>query len=104
MQRWQKLLARTSGRLLLFPGGLSWCTNQHACLHPIECRRKTTKEEKPLQHFCDFHGKLITIGQIHSHGTTEQRRSLTLKNTEQIAHRICDTEILPCTPPPPAPR
>ena len=77
MQGWQKLLMRNSGRLQLFPGGLSWCINQHACLHPIECHRNTTNEEKRLQRFCDLHEKLIIINQIFWRGTNEQRHSLT---------------------------
>ena len=77
MQGWQKLLIRNSGRLLLFPGGLSWCINQHSCLHPIECHRNTTNEETLLRHFWDFHGKLITISQIPWHGTSEKTHSPT---------------------------
>ena len=62
MQGWQRLLMRNSGRLLSFPGELSECINQYSCLHPSECH--TTNDEIPLQHFCNFHGKLIIINQI----------------------------------------
>ena len=55
------MLMRDSGRLLLFPGGLSWCTNQHSCLYPLECHKN---EERLLQHFCDFHVKCVFINQI----------------------------------------
>ena len=73
MQGLEKALMRNGGWLLLFPGGLSWHINQHfSCLHPIECHRNTTNEETPLQHFCEFHGKLIIVNQILWHGTSEQ--------------------------------
>ena len=87
MHGWQDLLMRNSGQLLLFAGGLwmvaviSWrtfrCINQHSCLHPIECHRNTTNEERQLQHFCDFHGKVIIINQVLWHGTNGQRHGLT---------------------------
>ena len=32
-QRWQKSLTRNSGRLLLVPGGLSWCIHQDSAPH-----------------------------------------------------------------------
>ena len=54
-QGWQQLLMRNGRRLLLSPGGLSWCINLHARSHPIECRTNTTNEVRPLQHFCHFH-------------------------------------------------
>ena len=54
---WHKLLMRNRGRLLLFPGGLSRCMNQHSCPHPSECRGNTTNEGTPRQHFCDSHGQ-----------------------------------------------
>ena len=76
LRGWQTLHMRNSGRLLLFPGGLSWCTNQHSCLHPIECHGNTTNDAGPLQHRCDFRGKLI-IHQILWHGTSGQRHGLT---------------------------
>ena len=63
MQGWQKLLMRNSERLLVFPGGLSWGINQHACLHPIECHRNTANAEGQFQHFYDFHGKLTITNQ-----------------------------------------
>ena len=89
MQGWHKLLMRNSGRLRLFPRGLPLCINQHSCLHPIECHRNTTNEEVPLQHFGDFHGKLIIMNQILLwHGTSEGRPNVfPCKNTEQIAHK-----------------
>ena len=74
MQSWQKMPKRNSGRLLLFPGGLSQFINRHRGLHPIECRGNTTNEGRPLQHSCDFHGKLIISDQILWHGTREQRQ------------------------------
>ena len=77
MQDWQKLLMRNSGRLLLFPGGLSWCIKQHSYLYPIECHRSTANEERQLQHFCNVHGKLIIMNQTLRHGAREQRHSLT---------------------------
>ena len=74
----------------------NWCyfpEDFHAFLQPIKCRRTATNEETPPQHFCDFHGKLITIHHILWHGTSEQRHSYRipvhiLRNTEQIAHTI----------------
>ena len=105
MQGWQKLLMRDSGRLLSFPGGLSWCINQYSCVHPIECHRNATNEERPLQHFCDCYGKLIIMNQILWHGTSEQRHSLTYagahpskhrRNWPKNSHRICNTKILAC--------
>ena len=86
MWGWQKLLMRNSGRLLLFPGELSWCINQHSCLHPFECRRNTTNEERPIQHFCDFQGNLIIINQIIWHTTREQRHSLTYTSANICKH------------------
>ena len=89
-------------QLLVLPGGLSWCINQHSCLHPIECHSTATNEERPLQHFCNFQGTLIIMNQILWHGTREQRHSLiyypckSLKTPNKlrtkISHTICDTE------------
>ena len=93
MQGWQKLV-RNTGRLLLFPGGVSWCIKQHSCLHPIECHRNSTNEERPLQHFWDFHGKLSTIGQILWHGTSEQGTNCAQKLRTEFV-----TEIQPCNTP-----
>ena len=80
MRGWQKLLMRSSGRLLLCRGGLSWGIDQHGCLHPITCHRSPTNEERQPQHFCDFHGTLTaiaTLRQVLWHGTREQGHSLT---------------------------
>ena len=102
---------RNSGRLLLFPGGLCWCINQHSCLHPIECHRNTANEERPLQHFCDFHRKPTPIDQNPSawHKWANAQPNVSpckSSNTPnklrtKMSHRVCHTDILPCTTPPP---
>ena len=94
---------RNSGRLLLLPGGLSWCIHRHSCLHPIEGRRSTTNEARPSQHFCTFHRKQVIITPTLWHGTSQQRHRLTYTRATpntlrtKLSHGLCDTEILtPC--------
>ena len=84
---WHKLLMRNSGRLLLLPGGFSWCIRQRSCLHPIKCHRNTTNEARPLQRFRDFHRKLRIINQLLGHGTSEQGHSLTHTRANPQKHR-----------------
>ena len=79
------MLMRNSGRLLVFPGGLSWCIDQHSCLPPIQRHGDTTNEERPLQHFCAK--ELTIIQQILWYGTSEQRHSLPYTCANPGKHR-----------------
>ena len=54
---------------------------------PIECHRNPTNEERPLQHFCNFHGKRLVSNQILWHGTREQRNSLTHTRANPEKHQ-----------------
>ena len=80
LQGWQKLLMRNSGWLLLFPEDFPGASTSTLVCTPTECHRNATNEARPLQHFCDFHGKLLIITQIPWHGTSEHRHSYTRAN------------------------
>ena len=82
----------------------------HACLQPIECRRNTTNEERPLQHFCNFHGNhqlslTKSFGMVRlSEGTARCVPMRIIENNEQIAHKnfaqnLCRGIFPPGSPP-----
>ena len=100
-RRWQRWRMRNSGRPLLCPAGLSGCTDQPSCRHPLECRRNTAHEAPPLQHFCDFRGKPIIIHHILRHGTRAHVCPCKPLKTPHKLRTECVTQNFnPCPPPP----
>ena len=92
MQGWQNLLMRNSGRLLCFLEDFPGASTSTFVCTPLNATGTVHNEARPLQHFCNFHGKVTIINQILWHGTNGQKHNIyphkSLKTPNKLRTKI----------------